>query len=201
MGINQGPISLDQKYTARIRPRLHDGNPGAGPPADGADPPRPRRRSQHRGLCHGIPRFAARRLRPATVRRAKTSRAVQHQVPARRERGPRGHRDLGLAAAQSVEGRPARRRGRHLVRQGPRRRPLRRRVPPRQCRGLGEERRRAVPRRRRSRRQILHRAASVRPRLHLGADAVSLSFQHPRNDRDGPARASRCRATPAAGSA
>ena len=49
----------------------------------------------------------------------------------------------------------------------------------RQRGGFGEERRRAVPRRRRSRRQILHRAASVRPRLHLRADALSLSLQHP----------------------
>ena len=45
--------------------------------------------------------------------------------------------------------------------------------------GSAKKRRRAVPRRRRSRRQILHRAASVRPRLHLRADALSLSVQHP----------------------
>ncbi len=42
--------------------------------------------------------------------------------------------------------------------------------------------------RRRPRRKILDRSASVRPRLHVGADAVSLSLQHPRDDRDGPAR-------------
>ena len=36
-----------------------------------------------------------------------------------------------------------------------------------------------VPRRRRPRRKILHRPASVRPRLHLRADALSLSLQHP----------------------
>ena len=53
------------------------------------------------------------------------------------------------------------------------------RVPPRQCGGLGQDRRRAVPRRRRSWRQVLHRAASVRPRLHVSADALSLSLQHP----------------------
>ena len=186
MGINQGPISLDQKYTQGSGHVFMTGIQ-----ALVRLPMAQIRRDRAAGLntagfvtgYRGSPLggydqqlFAAR----------KASRTVQHQIPARRERGPCGHRGLGLAAAQSVEGRPARRRGRHLVRQGPRRRPLRRRVPPRQCRGLGQKRRRAVPCRRRSRRQILHRAASVRPRLHLRADALPLSLQHPRNDRDGP---------------
>ena len=170
------------------RPCVHDRNAGAGAPADGADAARPRQRAEHRRLHFRLSRLAARRLRPAADGGAQASRRARHQVPARRERGPCGDRDLGLAAAQSVARREARRRGRHLVRQGPRRRSLRRRVPPRQYGGIGEARRRALPCRRRSRREIVHGAASVRPRVHLGADAVSLSVQHPRDHRDGAAR-------------
>ena len=61
-----------------------------------------------------------------------TARA--HQVPARPQRGPRGDRGLGHAAGQPVSRRQVRRRVLHVVRQGPRRRPLRRRVQARQLR-------------------------------------------------------------------
>ena len=188
MGINQGPISLDQKYTARTGHVFMTGTQ-----ALVRLPMAQMRRDRANGLNTAalhlrLSRLAARRLRPAADGRAKTSRGARHQVPARRERGSRRDRDLGLAAAQPVAGREARWRGRHLVRQGPGRRSLRRRAPPRQYGGLGEARRRALPCRRRSRREIVHRAASVRPRVHLGADAVSLSVQHPRDHRDGAAR-------------
>ena len=106
MGINQGPISLDQKYTqgsghvfltgiqalvrlpmAQIRRDSAAGLNTAG------------FISGYRGSPLGgydQQLFAA----------PQASRAIQHQIPARRERGPRGHRDLGLAAAQSFARRP-----------------------------------------------------------------------------------------------
>jgi len=116
-------------------------------------------------------------------------RPIQHQIQPGGERRPRGHRDLGLATAQSFARRAARWRGRHLVRQGPGRRSLRRR-----CFATATPRARrrtavcALPRRLTTTREVLDRAASVGPCFHLGADAVSLSFQYPRNDRDGAAR-------------
>ena len=77
MGINQGPISLDQKYTARNRPRIHDRNAGAGAPADGADAARPRQRAEDRGASS--PAIAARRSAVTTSsswRRASISKST-----------------------------------------------------------------------------------------------------------------------------
>jgi len=137
MGINQ-VRSVWTEIHPRLRPRLLTGIQ-----ALVRLPMAQIRRDRAAGLntpvlsrATGVRRSA---LRPAIVRRAKTSRAVQHQVPARRERGPGRHRVWGSQQPQSLTRRPARWRGRHLVRQGPRRRPLRRRIPPRQ-RALGEER-------------------------------------------------------------
>ena len=56
-----------------------------------------------------------------------------HRVPARRQRGTRRHRGVGHAAARPVPAeQEVRRRVRHLVRQGPGRGPLLRRVQARQ---------------------------------------------------------------------
>ncbi len=102
MGINQGPISLDQKYTASSGHVFLTGIQ-----ALVRLPMAQIRRDRAMGLntagfvsgYRGSPLggydqqlFAAR----------KHLEAVQHQVPARRERGPGGDRDLGLAAAQSL---------------------------------------------------------------------------------------------------
>jgi indolepyruvate ferredoxin oxidoreductase len=91
MGINQGPISLDQKYTQE---------------------------SGHVFLT-GIQALV--RLPMAQIRRDRAAGLKTAGFIS----GYRGHRDLGLATAQSVARRPARWRRRHLVRQGPGRRPLR----------------------------------------------------------------------------
>ena len=173
MGINQGPISLDQKYTQEHRPRLPDRDPGAGAPADGADAAAiaPQAASTPAGFISGYRGSPLGGYDQQLRARASHLEALQRQVPARRERGSRRDRDLGLAAAQSV----ARRHGTMAWSASGTARGLASTVaatcsatatppaPPR--------RRRAVPRRRRPRRQVLDRAASVGPRLHLGADA------------------------------
>ena len=64
----------------------------------------------------------------------KFLRPRQRQVPARPERGPRGHVDLGHAAGQPASRRQGRWRVRDVVRQGPGRGPLRRRVQARELR-------------------------------------------------------------------
>ena len=147
--------SLDDKYTLGHGPRLPHRHAGAGPPADAAARARPARRPQHRGLRLRLPRLAARRPRPGAVAREEAPREPPHQVPARRQRGPRRHRDLGHAAGQPLPGREVRRRLRHVVRQGPGRRPLRRRLQARQRRRHLAARRRAGARRRRPRREVL----------------------------------------------
>ena len=95
---------------------------------------------------------------------------------------------LGHAAGQSVPGREVRRRVRDVVRQGPGRRPLRRRVQARQPRGHVEARRRAGARRRRPRRQVLDAAAPVRPHVLGGDDAGALSVERAGDPRPRPAR-------------
>ncbi len=129
------------------------------------------------------------------------SRRPRHRLPAGRQRGPRRVRGLGQPAAPALARRALRRRGRHLVRQGAGRRPLGRRAQARQRRGLVPAWRRAVPRRRRPRRQVVVDPAPVGPRLHVGADADALPVLDPRVHRAWGCSASRCRATRAAGSA
>jgi len=111
-------------------------------------------------------------------------RTIQHQVPARRERGPAataiwGSQQLNLSPGANYDGAVGIWYGK-----GPAS------TAAATCSATAT--RPAQPKtaaccacRRRPRRQILHRAASVRPRLHLRADALPLSLQHPRNDRDG----------------
>ena len=127
--------TLEHKYTRERGPGLPDRRAGAGAPAADAAPARPCRRAQHRRLHLRLSRLAA---RAATTRRCGRRKSIldanQHPLPARRQRGPGGDRGLGHAAGPPVPGRQVRRRVRHLVRQGPGRRPLRRRVQARQLR-------------------------------------------------------------------
>ena len=139
-----------RQVRTRLRPRLHDRRAGTGAPADDAAATRCRRGSQHRGLRLRLSRLAARRARPGAVEREEIPDARAHQVPAGRERRPRGHRDLGQPAGQPLSRRQIRRRVFDVVRQGTGRRPLRRRVQARQLRRHVGTWRRAGARRRRS---------------------------------------------------
>ncbi len=177
-----------RQVRARLRPRLPDRRPGARPPPDPAAPARHAGGAQHRRLRLRLSRLAARRPRPGAVEGAEVPRSRAHQVPARPERGPRRHRDLGLAAGQPVQGRERRRRVRDVVRQGPRRRPLRRRVQARELRRHVEARRRAGARRRRPRGEIVDAAAPVRSPVLGGDDAGAVSVVGAGDPRSRPAR-------------
>ena len=96
--------------------------------------------------------------------------------------------DLGLAAGEPVPGRQGRRRLRHVVRQGPGRGPLRRRVQARQRRGHLEARRRAGAGRRRPRGEVLDAAAPDRARVLGGDDPGALSVRRAGDPRPRPAR-------------
>ena len=144
--------------------------PGDRPPLPDAEGARPPRRPQYRGLRHRLSRLAARHARPAIHPRAALARQVRHQVPGRHQRGHRRHRALGHAAGGAARRRQVRWRVRPLVRQGPGRRPHRRRVPPRQFRRHLQARRRAGADGRRPHRRILHHRAPVRISLHRRDD-------------------------------
>ena len=120
------------------------------------------RRAEHRRLRLRLSRLAARRPRPESLARQEVARGRQHRLPARPQRGTRRDRRLGLAAGRDARRGQVRRRLRPLVRQGPGRRPLRRRVPPRQHGRHLEARRRAGADGRRPHGGILHRRAPVR---------------------------------------
>ena len=182
-------VSLEDKFTRSDGPGLPDRPAGAGAAADGADPARPRARGSRPRASS--PAIAARRSAATTSssrRRGQHLEAHDIVVPAGGQRGPRGVRGLGQPAAPALARRALRRRGRHLVRQGAGRRPLGRRAQARQRRRLVEAWRRAVPRRRRPRRQVVLDPAPVGPRLHVGADADALPVLDPRVHRDGAAR-------------
>ena len=148
------------------------------------------------GLRLRLSRLAARRARPVAVEGGEVPRARAHQVPARIERGPRRDRVVGIAAGQPVSAREVRRRVRDVVRQGPRRRPLRRRVQARESRRHVEARRRAGAGRRRPRREVVDAAAPVRPPVLGGADPGALSVVACRRSSTSACTAGRCRATP-----
>ena len=123
-----------------------------------------------------LSRLAARRRRSGTLARQKTPERTAHRIPARRQRGPRRHRRVGIAAGRNQPGARSRWRVRPLVRQGPRRRPIRRCVEARQCLRLLAAWRRAGRCRRRSWLRVVVDAASVRRRLHglVHADTQSV---------------------------
>ena len=102
-----------------------------------------RRGPEHRRLHQRLPRLAAGRLRPGAVGGQEAPGGAAHRVPARRQRGTRRHRGVGHAAARPLPAeQEVRRRVRHLVRQGPGRGPLLRRVQARQHGRHREARRR-----------------------------------------------------------
>ena len=114
--------------------------------------------------------------------------AAQHRLPPGPERGPRRDRDLGRAARVELSRRDGRWRVRHLVRQGPGRRPLGRRAAPRQLHRRRAEGRRDRARRRRPRREIVDGGQFLRHLLRRGRHAGALPVEHPGADRLRPAR-------------
>ena len=177
-----------RQVRARIRPRLPDRRAGVRPPADPAAAARPARRPQHRRLRVGLSRLSARRARPVAVEGAEIPGSRQRQVPAGPQRGPGGHVDLGHAAGEPASGRQGRWRVRDVVRQGPGRGSLRRRVQARQLRGHVEARRRARPCRRRPRRQVVDAAAPIGSPVLRGDDAGAVSVVGAGDPRPRPAR-------------
>src|SRR6478735_1729361 len=158
MGINQGPISLDQKYTKETGHVFTTGIQ-----ALVRLPMAQIRRDRANGLnTAGF--ISGYRGSPLGGYDQQLFAARKHLEQYNIKFQPGVNEDLAATAVWgsqqlNLSRLELRRRGRHLVRQGPRRRPLRRRVPARQYGGLGQERRRAVPCRRRPRREILHRPA------------------------------------------
>ena len=178
MGINQGPISLDQKYTQGSGHVFLTGIQAL---------VRLPMTQIHRDRAAGLNTagfIAGYRGSPLGgydlhCRGAKAPRAAQHQSP------PGVNEDLAATAiwgTQQLNLSP----GASMTAcsaSGTARAPAS--TAPATCSSTAtpparrKTRRRAVPRRRRPRRQILHRPASDRPRLHLRADALSLSVERP----------------------
>jgi hypothetical protein len=149
-----------------------------------------RRRPEHRRLHQRLPRQPAGRLRPGAVagQEAPGRPATSSSSPAstRSWRPPRcGARSSSTCTPQTAE---VRRRVRHLVRQGPGRGPLLRRLQARQHGRHREARRRDRDRRRRPRRQEQHRGAPERPHLQGLRPAGVLPGQRAGDPRPGPAR-------------
>ena len=146
-------------------------------------------RAEHRRLRQRLPRLAAGRLRPVAVAGEEAPGRAEHRVPARRQRGTRGDRGVGHAAARPVPAeQEVRRRVRHLVRQGPGRGPLLRRVQARQHGRHREARRRDRAGRRRPCREEQHRRAPERPHLQGLRAAGVLPEQRAGHPRHGSAR-------------
>ena len=123
----------------------------------------------------------------------------RHPFPGRHQRRSRRHRDLGHATGRVARRGQVRRRLRHVVRQGPRRRSHRRRFPPRQSRRHREERRRAGADGRRPYRGILDHRAPVRIPLHRRDDPDPEPRRACRRFSITVSTAGRCRASPARG--
>ncbi len=122
------------------------------------------RRPEHRRLHHRLPRLARPAASTMTAVKAKKHLDAHHvKFHPGHERRPGGDRRLGHAADQPVPGRAIRRRVRHVVRQGPGRRPLRRRLQARQQGRHLQARRRAGAGRRRPCGQVLDHRAPERP--------------------------------------
>ena len=181
----------------RRRRRPHRRHRCAGAPDARPGPHRCPPRAEDRHVRR--PAIAARRsacsTRPAQA--AKAAARAQHQFRRRPQRRPRRHRGVGHADAARGGQPEVRRRDRHVVRQGARRRPQRRCAEARQLHRHRQERRRARGRRRRPELQVV---VAVQP---VGADAlprrhaVAVSRQRAGDSRPRPARLSdvaRCRA-------
>ena len=141
------------------------------------------------GWLHlGLSRLAAGRLRPGAVAGQALHQAEPHRVPARRQRGPRGHRPVGHPADPPLSRRALRRRVRHVVRQGPGRRPLGRRAEARQlCRHVQAWRHRGAGRRR-PHGQVVDDGPPERARLHGGRHPGDPCRQRAGVSRFRPAR-------------
>ena len=157
------------------RPRLYERHAGPDPTGDAAAAARPVGRPEYRRVHQRLPRLAARRRRPDRLEGGQAPRAPPREVPARAERRPRRHQCLGHAAGQHVRRREVRRRLCHVVRQGPWRGSLRRRVQARECGRHQPARRRAGAGRRRSWSQVVDAPAPVGPHLQGLHDAGALS--------------------------
>ncbi len=163
-------------------------HPGAGPRRADAEGAGRRRRPRHRRLRLGLSRLAARRRRSGDDGRGEAALGRRHQVRARPERGSRRHCALGRPAGGAARRGPRRGRLRPLVRQGARRRSVRRRLPPRQHGRKRGEGRRARLHGRRPHRRELDRAAPFRVRAGRRDDADPLArrragdprLRHPR---------------------
>ena len=130
---------------------------------------------QHRRLHLRLSRLAARHVRPRAVARQILPAAARHRLRSGPQRGSRGDRGVGQPAGRHVPGRQGRWRVRHLVRQGPRRRPLARCAQARQLGRLLAERRRDCACRRRSWLPVLDAGASERAGVCRRADAGGQS--------------------------
>ncbi|CAA9260102.1 MAG: Indolepyruvate ferredoxin oxidoreductase, alpha and beta subunits, partial [uncultured Acetobacteraceae bacterium] len=120
---------------------------------------------EHSRLHQRLPRLPPRRLRQGVGQAGEAPGRGERRLRAGPERRPRRHRRLGQPADRLAGPGQAGWRVRHLVRQGPRRGPQRRRAAPRQQRRHRPARRRARARRRRPLGQVLHRHQRLRIRL------------------------------------
>ena len=145
----------------------------------------------------GSPLGGARPAVPARCSAFSRSNDIKFQ-PATQRR-PRRDRALGLAAGGVARRRQVRWRVRHLVRQGPGRRPIGRRVPPCQFRRHLEARRRARADGRRPHRGILDHRAPVRIPFRRRDDPDPEPGRAFRRSSTTASTAGRCRASPAPG--
>ena len=143
---------------------------------------------QHGRLHFRLSRLAARRLRSRAVEGEEAPEGLEHRVHAGPQRGPRRDHGLGHPADQPVPRRQVRRRVLDVVRQGARRRSLRRRVQARQCGRHLEVRRRARAGRGRPCLPLVDPAARLGTRIRLGDDADPQSGRRPGHPRHGHAR-------------
>ncbi len=174
--------SLDnarQSLYGDLGTRFSEWHTGPRSSADAAAPARRGSRAEYRRICFRLPRQPPRGARSGALEGRSAPRSPAHRLPAGSQRGPRRNRRLGHAAAQSLFRRQAPGGVRHVVRQGPRCRPLRRRIQACQCCRLGKIRRRPGHCRRRPRGQVLDPAAPDRARLQGGDDAGPVSGQRP----------------------
>ena len=139
-------------------------------------------------LRQRLPRLPAGRLRPDPAAHRAAAGRARRALGARRQRGPGRHRGVGQPAGQPGPAEQARRRHRHVVRQGAGRGPQRRRVPARQPARGRPERRRALRGRRRPGVQVLHAARRQRGRDVRRGHAGARPRHLPGGARPRPAR-------------
>ena len=192
------------RHSARLlaRRQVHAGRgarlPERDPGARAAPPrPAPRRRAPrppHGHLHLGLPRVAPGWPRPDARAQPEAPGRAPRGLLLRAQRGPRRHRRLREPDGRLVPAAPLRRRARHVVRQGPRGGPHRRRVQARELRRGGAERRRARPVRRRPHLQVVDLAEPLRGRALRRLHADDLSRQRAGDPRP---RTPRLHAVPA----